>query len=44
MSVNDLPEAEEVPDLLLARLRADALDVYGIRHGCGVVGLAFWYI
>lgn len=30
----DLPEAEEVADLLLARLRADALHVNGARHVC----------
>jgi hypothetical protein len=31
-----LPEAEEVPDLLLGGLMADALDVDGVGHICGV--------
>ena len=34
----DLPEAEEVPDLLLGGLVADALDVDGVGHICGVFG------
>lgn len=35
---DDLPEAEEVPDLLLGGLVADALDVDGVGHICGVFG------
>lgn len=33
---DDLPEAEEVPDLLLGGFVADALDVDGVGHICGV--------
>lgn len=33
-----LPEAEEVPDLLLGGLVADALDVDSVGHVCGVFG------
>ena len=33
-----LPEAEEVPDLLLGGFVADALDVDGVGHICGVFG------
>lgn len=31
----DLPKAEEVADLLLRRLAADAFNVDGARHDCG---------
>ena len=34
-----LPKAKEVADLLLARLRANALDVYGVRHIDGSWGV-----
>jgi hypothetical protein len=34
----DLPEAEEVPDLLLGGFVANALDVDGVGHDCGVLG------
>jgi hypothetical protein len=34
----DLPEAEEVPDLLLGSFVANALDVDGVGHDCGVCG------
>jgi hypothetical protein len=36
--IEDLPEAEEVPDLLLGGFVADALDVDGVGHDCGVFG------
>lgn len=35
--IASLPEAEEVPDLLLGGLVADALDVDGVGHDCGVI-------
>jgi hypothetical protein len=37
-TIVDLPEAEEVPDLLLTGFVADALDVDGVGHDCGVSG------
>ena len=40
---DDLPEAEEVPDLLLSGLVADALDVDGVGHVCGVFGGVNWF-
>ena len=36
MDRSDLPEAEEVPDLLLGGFVADALHVDGGGHDCGV--------
>jgi hypothetical protein len=36
--IEDLPEAEEVPNLLLGGFVADALDVDCVGHDCGVLG------
>jgi hypothetical protein len=37
-TIVDLPEAEEVSDLLLGGFVADALDVNGVGHDCEVFG------
>jgi hypothetical protein len=37
-TIVDLPEAEEISDLLLGGFVADALNVDGVGHDCGVFG------